>query len=253
MPSYLQNSFPFATNPPYSIVINFHQSTNFLSSPLPSTIYTNTVAIPNIPKDTALPISLQNANRKGKNIVIDDVDKENCNPNKVFKRQLNVESLRSVLKHCQSNTTSRHSAGSIDKVRHSLRFPNGIEVPRQGHGGGLMLLWKSSLSTTLSTSEFELFLVLCWSIWHERNAIYHGNTVRTPVVVAAYAPLYLQEFQQARAKSTQPAPTSGKRPIVRGVVRNPVDHSHGGGEEKTPIGRKRTLNPLWLFCTWQKK
>ena len=29
----------------------------------------------------------------------------------------------------------------------------------------------------------------------------------------------------------------GKRPIVRGVAMNPVDHPHGGGEGKTSGGR----------------
>jgi large subunit ribosomal protein L2 len=32
-----------------------------------------------------------------------------------------------------------------------------------------------------------------------------------------------------------------KRPHVRGVVMNPVDHPHGGGEGKSPIGRKSPL------------
>nr|AYP35048.1 ribosomal protein L2 [Strelitzia reginae] len=35
----------------------------------------------------------------------------------------------------------------------------------------------------------------------------------------------------------------GKRPVVRGVVMNPVDHPHGGGEGKTPIGRKNPTTP----------
>ncbi|KAF2907497.1 hypothetical protein DAI22_12g102000 [Oryza sativa Japonica Group] len=35
----------------------------------------------------------------------------------------------------------------------------------------------------------------------------------------------------------------GKRPIVRGVVMNPVDHPHGGGEGKAPIGRKKPTTP----------
>eukprot|EP01018_Ginkgo_biloba_P041023 Gb_20139 [translate_table: standard] len=35
----------------------------------------------------------------------------------------------------------------------------------------------------------------------------------------------------------------GKRPRVRGVVMNPVDHPHGGGEGRTPIGRKKPLPP----------
>jgi large subunit ribosomal protein L2 len=32
----------------------------------------------------------------------------------------------------------------------------------------------------------------------------------------------------------------GKRPTVRGVVMNPVDHPHGGGEGKTSGGRTRS-------------
>nr|WKR35188.1 ribosomal protein L2 [Pleurozia subinflata] len=35
----------------------------------------------------------------------------------------------------------------------------------------------------------------------------------------------------------------GKRPRVRGVVMNPIDHPHGGGEGKVPIGRKKPLTP----------
>ncbi|WP_029608989.1 50S ribosomal protein L2 [Mycoplasma simbae] len=39
----------------------------------------------------------------------------------------------------------------------------------------------------------------------------------------------------------------GVRPTVRGSVMNPVDHPHGGGEGKQPIGRKSPLTP------WGKK
>ena len=35
----------------------------------------------------------------------------------------------------------------------------------------------------------------------------------------------------------------GKRPKVRGVVKNPIDHPHGGGEGRSPIGRSRPVNP----------
>lgn len=35
----------------------------------------------------------------------------------------------------------------------------------------------------------------------------------------------------------------GKRPTVRGSVMNPVDHPHGGGEGRAPIGRCRPLTP----------
>ena len=39
----------------------------------------------------------------------------------------------------------------------------------------------------------------------------------------------------------------GIRPTVRGSTMNPVDHPHGGGEGKTPIGRKSPMTP------WGKK
>lgn len=35
----------------------------------------------------------------------------------------------------------------------------------------------------------------------------------------------------------------GRRPHVRGSVMNPVDHPHGGGEGKCPIGRSRPVTP----------
>ena len=35
----------------------------------------------------------------------------------------------------------------------------------------------------------------------------------------------------------------GRRPTVRGVAMNPVDHPHGGGEGRSPIGRKHPTTP----------
>ena len=35
----------------------------------------------------------------------------------------------------------------------------------------------------------------------------------------------------------------GVRPANRGVVMNPNDHPHGGGEGKSPVGRKRPVTP----------
>ena len=39
----------------------------------------------------------------------------------------------------------------------------------------------------------------------------------------------------------------GVRPTVRGSVMNPVDHPHGGGEGRAPVGRKSPMTP------WGKK
>lgn len=35
----------------------------------------------------------------------------------------------------------------------------------------------------------------------------------------------------------------GKKPKVRGVAMNPIDHPHGGGEGKSPIGRSYSVTP----------
>ena len=44
----------------------------------------------------------------------------------------------------------------------------------------------------------------------------------------------------------------GRRPHVRGSVMNPVDHPHGGGEGRSPIGRKSPVTP-WGKPTLGKK
>nr|YP_010020664.1 50S ribosomal protein L2 [Ulva rigida]QOK35583.1 50S ribosomal protein L2 [Ulva rigida]QWL15204.1 50S ribosomal protein L2 [Ulva rigida] len=36
----------------------------------------------------------------------------------------------------------------------------------------------------------------------------------------------------------------GRRPKVRGIAMNPCDHAHGGGEGRSPIGRKKPVS-LW--------
>jgi large subunit ribosomal protein L2 len=44
----------------------------------------------------------------------------------------------------------------------------------------------------------------------------------------------------------------GRRPHVRGSAMNPVDHPHGGGEGRSPIGRKSPVTP-WGKPTLGKK
>ena len=44
----------------------------------------------------------------------------------------------------------------------------------------------------------------------------------------------------------------GRKPHVRGSAMNPVDHPHGGGEGRTPIGRKSPVTP-WGKPTLGKK
>lgn len=44
----------------------------------------------------------------------------------------------------------------------------------------------------------------------------------------------------------------GKTPKVRGVVMNPCDHAHGGGEGRSPIGRARPVTPWGKPALGQK-
>ncbi len=44
----------------------------------------------------------------------------------------------------------------------------------------------------------------------------------------------------------------GIRPTVRGTVMNPVDHPHGGGEGKSPVGHPGPMTP-WGKCARGKK
>nr|YP_009973441.1 ribosomal protein L2 [Halophila beccarii]YP_009973458.1 ribosomal protein L2 [Halophila beccarii]QNH92892.1 ribosomal protein L2 [Halophila beccarii]QNH92909.1 ribosomal protein L2 [Halophila beccarii] len=44
----------------------------------------------------------------------------------------------------------------------------------------------------------------------------------------------------------------GKRPVVRGVAMNAVDHPHGGGQGKAPVGRDRPTTP-WGHPTLGKR
>ena len=44
----------------------------------------------------------------------------------------------------------------------------------------------------------------------------------------------------------------GRRPMVRGKVMNPVDHPHGGGEGRNPIGLPSPMSP-WGKPTLGKK
>ena len=41
----------------------------------------------------------------------------------------------------------------------------------------------------------------------------------------------------------------GIRPTVRGSVMNPVDHPHGGGEGRSPIGTTLSGDPVGQACS----
>ena len=52
-----------------------------------------------------------------------------------------------------------------------------------------------------------------------------------------------REHENVRVGKAGKTRHKGIRPTVRGVVMNPVDHTHGGGEGKSPIGRPSPVTP----------
>jgi len=51
------------------------------------------------------------------------------------------------------------------------------------------------------------------------------------------------DFSKIRSGKAGRTRWLGRTPHVRGVVMNPVDHPHGGGEGRSPIGRPRPVTP----------
>ncbi|KAM6571390.1 hypothetical protein CsatA_015470 [Cannabis sativa] len=50
-------------------------------------------------------------------------------------------------------------------------------------------------SANTSTSDFEQFLTICWSIWYERNAEFHGKNPKLPAAILDFAVRYLSKYQ----------------------------------------------------------
>uniref|UniRef100_A0A803QNY0 Reverse transcriptase domain-containing protein n=1 Tax=Cannabis sativa TaxID=3483 RepID=A0A803QNY0_CANSA len=101
------------------------------------------------------------------------VDKENTSPNRLFKRQPDNTSLRKTLKRCRGLTQPMFSpslstgedtnqiVSESQEDQSALHFNNGLEVPRVGLGGGLLLLWKDDVNVTLlhyNTTLFDCYL-----------------------------------------------------------------------------------------------
>ena len=116
-------------------------------------------------------------------------------------------------------------------------IPLGTEVHniefRPGAGGQLarsagavaQLVAKEGKYVTLRlpSGESRLILQTCWATVGQVGNVEAANVRRGKAGVTRWL---------------------GRRPHVRGVVMNPCDHPHGGGEGRSPIGRVRPVS-LW--------
>ena len=91
-------------------------------------------------------------------------------------------------------------------------------------GGAAQLMAKEGRYATvrLPSGEFRLVLQTCRATIGQVGNVEHENMVIG---------------KAGRSRNL------GKRPHVRGVAMNPVDHPHGGGEGKAPVGRPGPVTP----------
>ncbi len=108
-----------------------------------------------------------------------------------------------------------------------LRAGHGATLVRSA-GVGAQLMAKEGKFATLRLPSGEMRMV-------------HLNCKATVGTVGN------QEHELIRVGKAGKSRYAGKRPHVRGSVMNPVDHPHGGGEGRAPIGRPSPMTP------WGKK
>ncbi len=113
----------------------------------------------------------------------------------------------------------------VGSVIHNIELQpgKGAQMVRSA-GTAAQLMAKEGKYATLRlpSGEFRMVLQACRATLGQVGNVEHENMV----VGKAGRSRYL-----------------GKRPHVRGVVMNPVDHPHGGGEGKAPIGRPGPVTP----------
>lgn len=80
----------------------------------------------------------------------------------------------------------------------------------------------SFVTLRLPSNEIRLISKNCWATIGQVSNINHNNII----------------YKKAGRKRWL-----GLRPSVRGVAMNAVDHPHGGGEGRAPVGRPRPLTP----------
>lgn len=109
---------------------------------------------------------------------------------------------------------------------HNVEFrPGGGGQLARSAGAVAQIVAKEGNYVTLRlpSGESRLILQSCWATIGQIGNIDAGNV---------------------RLGKAGAARWRGRRPHVRGVVMNPCDHPHGGGEGRSPIGRVRPVS-LW--------
>ncbi|PAK21659.1 50S ribosomal protein L2 [Mycoplasmopsis agassizii] len=121
-------------------------------------------------------------------------------------------------------------------------IPEGTEIHNiemQPGGGAVMARSAGSYAQILGNSEDGKYTILRLKSGEVRRIL---SSCRATIGVVGNEEHSLVSVGKAGRMRKM-----GTRPTVRGSAMNPVDHPHGGGEGKQPIGRKAPLTP------WGKK
>uniref|UniRef100_A0A803Q185 RNase H type-1 domain-containing protein n=1 Tax=Cannabis sativa TaxID=3483 RepID=A0A803Q185_CANSA len=73
-----------------------------------------------------------------------------------------------------------------------------LEIKRHGQEDELAFLMR--LSTVMSKDQFEMFLVITWSLWNTRNACTHDGFVPQPAEMVEWCYKLLEDFQGGRSR-----------------------------------------------------
>lgn len=103
-----------------------------------------------------------------------------------------------------------------------LKLGKGGQIVRSAGGGAQLMAKEGKLAQLrLPSGEMRNVLSLCKATVGQVGNVEHEN-------------ISVGKAGRSRWK--------GVRPTVRGVVMNPRDHPHGGGEGKSPVGRKTPVS-----------
>ncbi len=113
----------------------------------------------------------------------------------------------------------------LGSVIHNIELQpgKGAQMVRSAGTSAQLMAKEGSYATIrLPSGEFRMVLQICRATLGQVGNVEHENMV----IGKAGRSRYL-----------------GRRPHVRGVAMNPVDHPHGGGEGRAPIGRPGPVTP----------
>ena len=126
-----------------------------------------------------------------------------------------------------------------DGQKSYILAPNGIKVGHKIESGEKADILPGNV---MPLSVIPVGTVICCI---ELNPGAGAQLVRTAGASAA-------EHENVKVGKAGKSRHMGKRPSVRGVVMNPNDHPHGGGEGKSPVGLPGPVTP-WGVPTLGKK